>query len=279
LKNITSINTNRFVLKNTAPYHVFIWLGKNFIQLAVSNKEQAKIEALKTYHKEKGNITKREALEVFEQQIVKNAKHCYVGLESKKFTLVPTELFSSENKSDYLKSIYDIAKEETFSSQKITPVKAHSIFTLKKGTASLLEKEFKNCTILHAPSTLLIAYQQLVPPNKKNVSFARLQQNEILVTVFQKKKLLLHTSFPIENLEDALFQYFNAIKELGIDKKSISLNTLGNHAEMDRFNSIVGKNVENCKYVNRLPILQYNDEVFSHPTHHFFNLFSLVLCA
>ncbi len=279
MKNITSINTKRFALKNNVPYNAFIWLGKNFIQLAISKTENAKVEALQTYRKEKGNITKDEALEVFGLEIIKKAAHCYIGLESRKFTLIPIELYAQDQTETLLSKIYPIEAAETVASQKITPIKGNSIFTLKRGTKNLIENELKDHTIFHAPSSLLIAYQQLVPPNINIVSFARIQEDEILISVFQNKQLQLHTSFDIENIDDAIYAYFNSLEQLGLQKKNVTLNILGNHSQIDKFNALASANVASCKLVNRLPTLQYNEEIFNHPTHHFFNLFTLLLCA
>jgi hypothetical protein len=279
LENITSINTNRFLLKNSDAYDAFIWLGKDYLQLAITDTEHNKIEAIKTFEKNDGNITQQEAQDLFRGELLKKARHCYIGLESKKFTLIPESLFSEKNLSDYLRPLFKLDPLDNVASQKIIPVNGYGVFTLKQGTESLLQRELKNVSILHAPSSLLIAYQQLVPPNKKNMSFVRLHKNEILVTVFQDKKLLLHTNFDIEKLDDAVYHYLNTLEQLSLDKKSVSLNILGNHSEIDNFNNIMTVNVEGSKFVNRLPTLQYDDAVFSHPTHHFFNLFALVLCA
>ena len=266
-------------MKNTKPYDVFIWLGKNFIQLAVTNTEHSKVEVVKTFEKEDGQINKTEAVSVFNDSLVSKATHSFIGIESNEFTLIPNSLFEEKSKKDYLDTIYSIDADKKVRTQNIIPIKATSIFSIKTGTEILLTSSLNQSKILHAPSALLVAYQQLIPPNKRFISFIRLQENEMLLSIFDTKKLLLHTAFPVETIDDALYYYLNALEQLGIDRKKISASLLGNHPDLETLLQKLISNVESCKLVNRLPTLQYDDEVFSQPTHHFFNLFSLMLCA
>jgi len=279
LKNITSINSKRFSLKNSKPYDSFIWLGKNFIQLAVTNTEHSKVEVVKTFEKENGQINKTEAISVFNDSLVSKASRCFIGIESAEFTLIPNALFDEKNKEDYLKTIYTIDADKKVRAQKVIPIKATSVFSIKTGTETLLTSSLNKSTILHAPSALLVAYQQLIPPNKRYISFVRLQENEMLLSIFDTKKLLLHTTFTIESFDDSLYYYLNALNQLGIDRNKMSANLLGNHKDLEILLEKLLSNIESCKLINRLPTLQYDDAVFSQPTHHFFNLFSLMLCA
>lgn len=279
MKKIASINSTLFFLHNKEPFDTFIWLGKNFIQLAVCYKEHAKIEVLESYKTERGNVTRTDALDIFNTRIVKDASTVYVGLESRKNTLIPDALFQREMADNYLKELFTLEKEEVVSAQKIKPLACQSIYTIKKGTQKLLEDKIKNTVVFHAPSTLLIAYQQMIPPNKKLTSFVRLQDNEILISLFKDKKLQLHQTYDIHNLDDANYYYLNALDQLGLERKKMTLSIFGNHEQIEDFKITMEANLGLVKLINRLPTLQYTDEMFSHPAHHFFNLFSLVLCA
>lgn len=279
MKKIASINSTLFFLQNKELFDTFIWLGKNFIQLAVCYKEHAKIEVLESYKTERGNVTRTDALDVFNKRIVKDATTVYVGLESRKNTLIPDSLFQKEMAANYLKELFNLEKEEVVSTQKIKPLDCQSIYTIKEGTQKLLEDKIKKAVVFHAPSTLLIAYQQMIPPNKKLTSFVRLQDNEILISLFKDKKLQLHQAYDIQNLEDANYYYLNAVDQLGLKRKKMTLSVFGNHEQIEDFKITMEANLGLVKLINRLPTLQYTDEMFSHPAHHFFNLFSLVLCA
>lgn len=279
MKKIASINSTLFFLQNKEPFDTFIWLGKNFIQLAVSYKEHTKIEVLESYRSSVGNITRKDALEVFNTPIVKDAARVYVGLESRKNALIPASLFNKEMTVNYLKELFTIEKEEVVSSQKVKPLNCQSIYTIKEGTQKLLQNEIKQAEVYHAPSALLIAYQQMIHPNKKLTSFVRLQENEILISIFKDKKLQLHQAYDIQNLEDAYYYYLNAVDQLSLNRKEMTLSVFGNHEQIEDFKITMEANVGLVKLINRLPTLQYTDEMFSHPAHHFFNLFSLVLCA
>ena len=249
------------------------------MQYAIADKDHNKVEALEAYGKETGNITRNEALEIFQSKAIKDAQQVFVGLESKKNTLIPISLFNSEKSLEYINELFTLEQEETVATQPIKPVGCQSIFTLKKGTERLLNSEIEHCHIMHAPSALLIAYQQMVPPNKEFVSFVRLQQDEILITIFRDKQLQLHKAYSIENLNDAYFYYMDALNQLDADKNKMMLSIFGSHKDVDQFKNTLDSNIETVKYLNRLPTLQYTDEIFSHPAHHFFNLFALLLCA
>lgn len=279
MKNITSINTESFAAKKNIAYDAFIWLGKNFIQIAAASNDLSKVEAVKTFIKENGNITKSDAESVFKEKIIQNAKRNFIGLESKKYTYIPADLFNEDLKNDYLNSLYQIENTEAVDIQEIKAVKAYSAYTIKRGTQQLLNNTLNNLNVFHAPSALLIAYQQLLPPNKQYMSFVRLQQDEMLLTVFDNKKLLLHKTYNIDSIDDAVYYYFFVLQQLGIQSKKMYLNILGSHTGIEKFLDVCKPNVELAKFTNRLPTLQYNEAVFNYPTHDFFNLFALMLCV
>ncbi len=266
-------------MQNDKPYDAFVWLGKNFVELAVTNLEHSKVEAIKIYGKETGNITRNEALDVFALREIAKAQQVFVGLESDKFTLLPNELFDSAENRNYLSTLFQLTNNEICASQKVVPNNCHSIFSLKKGTDELIKKNLKTTTILHAPTSLLIAYQQMLPPVKKLVGFVRLNEKEIFITIYADKKLQLHQSYEIENIEDALYYYMNAHNVLGLDIKNSITSIHGSHHDIDTFKNILSQNILTAKYVARLPTLQYADETFNQPAHSFFNLFALILCA
>ncbi len=279
MRNIVSINTSKFFIKNNNPFDTFIWLGKNYLQIAITDKDHNKVEALESYLKDKGNLTRNEALEIFQGDLVKKAERLFVGLESKKHTLIPSTFYSPDKKASYLQELFLVEQEEVIASQTVKPIECQSVFTIKKGTKDLISSELDEAQIFHAPSALLIAYQQMVPPNKEYISFVRLQQDEIFVTIFRNKHLQLHQSYSIENLDDAYYYYLNALDQLSIPRTQMTLSIFGTHSHIEDFKNILAVNLEAVKYLNRLPTLQYTDEVFSHPAHHFFNLFALLLCA
>lgn len=278
MKKLVSINITQFLSSNSHPFDCYIWLGKNYLQLAITNKEHTKIEALESYRKDTGNITKSEALSIFNSQAVSNSEVVFVGLESKKSTLIPNTLFDKKNTIQFLNALFLVNSEETVAHQLIKPIDCQSVFTLKKGTADLLTSELPQSNVLHAPSALLIAYQQMITPNKEFISFVRLQEDEIYISIFKNKKLQLHQAYLIENLDDAYYYYLEALRQLDIARNKMTLSIFGNHKLIAKFEAVLSKNIEMVKYLNRLPTLQYTDEIFSHPAHHFFNLFALLLC-
>lgn len=279
MKKTTSINSTLFFIQNKNPFDTFIWLGKNYIQLAITDAEHTKIEVLESFKKEEGNITRSEAIEILKGRLVQGATQVYVGFESKKNTLIPTPLFDKNKLALYLKQLYTIENEEVIVSQKISSLNCHSIYTLKKGTQKLLLDEVPSAQFFHATSALLLAYQQMIRPNKKLNSFIRLQENEILITVFKENNLMLHQIYDIESMEDGYYYYLNVLKQLEMPREKMLLSLFGDHPQIEDFKRTLDANVDMVKLINRLPTLKYTDEVFSHPAHHFFNLFSLVLCA
>jgi hypothetical protein len=161
----------------------------------------------------------------------------------------------------------------------MVPNDCEVIYSLKRGTKKLIEQELDNVELFSADATLLIAYQQLLPPNKELQSFIRLMDNDILITIYKNKKLQLHQLYEIKNLDDALYFYLNALVTLGLNQKEIFASILGNHKDLEEYKSLLSRNIASVKFANRLPTLQYADEIFSYPSHSFFNLFALVLCA
>lgn len=279
MKNTASINSTKFFLKNTDPFYSFIWLGKNFIEIAVTDTECKKVEVIKSFEKATGNVTGGEALEIFKLQEVKDASRVFVGLESDKFTLVPNTFFDPQSLAEYLKPLFDIETTETIATQKLVPIDCHSVFSLKKGTHKLLDDALDDLSILHAPSALLIAYQQLLPPNKEFYSFLRVNENAVVVSIFKNKQLQLHQSYEIESTADALYYYLNALQTLGFNKTKTTATLLGKNKDLEQLKVELSGNIESVKYGNRLPTLQYTEEIFSQPAHKFFNLFALILCA
>lgn len=279
MKKILAINTASFFAKNTAPFNAFIWLGKDFIQLAISNESKTHIQALETYKKETGNITGNEALEVFQNRLVKEASNIYVGLESKKFTLVPETLYTEEQGTQFIKTCYPIEADELVNSQNINSLGLQSIYTLKRGTEKLLNTELKNATIQHSATALLNAYAKQIQSNDKYVSFVRLQQDEILITIFKEKKLQLHKCYDIDNLEDACYQYLDVLKQLDIPQKQMALSISGSHSNIDFYKRLMNSNLKSATFTNSISEVTFSAELQQHTLYKHLNLFALLLCA
>ena len=188
-------------------------------------------------------------------------------------------MYQNKNTETYLSAVHLIDPLETTETQDIIPVECQSIFTLKEGTKALLEKEISALKILHAPSALLVAYQQMLPPNKDVYSFLRVNENDLTVTLFKNKKLQLHQSYEIDNTHDALYHYLNALEVLKFDRKKTPATILGRHSKLEEIKTALTDNLESVRFAKRLPTLEFTDEIFSQPAHRFFNLFALVLCA
>lgn len=280
LKSTASINTSQFFQNNTSRYKTFVWFGKKFIEIAVTDFDCKKIEVVQSFIKTNGNITHIEALKVFQMPAVKGAAEIFVGLESNKSTLVPAAFFEENQLNTYLKSIFHLEPSEAATQQKLSPIDSYSVFTIKKGTQKLLEDTMKDVTILHAPSSLLLAYQKFLPTTSSEFStFIRCNRNDVTISLYKDKQLQLHQSYDIDQIEDALYYYLHALQVYNFNKAKTEATIFGHHSDIEKLKTLLTGNIESVKYSNRLPNFQYTEEISNEPTHQFFNLFALVLCA
>ncbi len=279
MKKILSIQDTEFQLLDKQAFHTFIWLGKTFIEIAVSSVAHDNVLLLATYEKTSGNLNRKDVQDILDTVEIQKAEKVYIGLESNKFTLVPNDFFSPKDTLIYLQAIFELTDDEMCYAQNILPNNLQVVYSLRKGTNNMFLSLLKDSHFFHAPSCLLIAYQHFLPPNKEDRCFVRLNNDNILISFYEKGQLKLHNTFTVDKLDDAVFHTFNVLNECNVKDYQVKTFIHGKHHQLERFKTLLSRNIVNATYLNRLQSLQYTEGILSQPTHSFFNLFAMVLCA
>lgn len=274
-----SINSNVFLLKNDAAYLVTILLGKNILQIAVTDEEKKSVETLQEYFTSDKNLTKAQVQEILNTELIRSAKSVTIGLDSTKSVLVPDELYDSKSKASYIKPLFELEKREVYAQHEIIAVEATSVFSIKDTTFRLLQSVLPKASFKHSKTALIKAYSQQIMGNRTFSAFINSGEEKCWLTIFKGAKLLLHNEYEVESDLDVFYYAFNAIKQFGISRNQIGFQLSGEEESYESLIKLFKDQKIDARMINRIPSLGYADQIYRQPSHRFYNLFALVLCA
>lgn len=254
-----------------------ILFGRNYISYAFSNPERDTIYMVKHFDLLQNVLGKSDFDEMLFDLFIKKASSVRLAIDSQKITLLPASTFKN-TEVDMLSLIYQIWPEEQIYIRQ-NKDQYISQYALKKATIDFLKKRLPHLEIVDSTFPLLQSYpKQCLHDTEWNV-FIAVKEEHFYFSVYQKPdQLKIHQVCNYQKAEDVLFviaQFVN-IQQLDPDKIGVQV-----HGELNSTQSILEllkKYYPFTRQISRIKSLLYPEDLYAHPSHYFFNIFSLVTC-
>lgn len=272
-----SINSRRFTLPNHSEYNTVISLGRNYLELAICDLEFSAVHGMQYYYTGSKVLGKKQAVSIFDSQLVQAASNQIVAVDSPKSTLVPSVLFSNSAAYDLLSSQHQILETEDVRVDEIGSFQ--NLYSIKQGTEKLIKKYMPNASIIHSSTALMKSYAGF--KKDKHQIFVSCRDDYIFLSYYKKNELILHHYHSISCADDALYHILNLIQTKKITTSEAEINLHGeSHLTKKTFALLESQNLQ-VQYIDRegLGEFDFNTQILDLPSYQFFNLFSLVKCG
>jgi hypothetical protein len=272
------IDNPQFVKKIPSRYDCFILLGKNYLNYALLDEEHAIVYTIRHFDFKNQTIGKSDFDEILSDRTLQKSTRFFMAVDTLKTTLIPNEFYTSTSKLDYIKHLFDLTNEEELHEMKLNNDMT-DLFVLKKDSIQYLKNRLRNVLFFDANASVLNTYPTHIHTEDESSIFVALKHSSVTLTTYKSKQLIHHQVYSFSDLDDILFYIANIIKHQNLNAKTIGIHVQGESSNIQQAHDLLSNHFNHVRFCSRLHELSYPEELFSQPSHYFFNLFSLVLCV
>jgi hypothetical protein len=261
-----NIQAKNFNIGHSEHYHLSVQIGLKQLAYCIINNSTNNIEYL---NKLKINdnfinlINKDKVLQL-------NFASSSVAFANFPSTLIPNELFHSDNLEDFLElntDIYDIIK-----SDQISEIEANLAYTIPSVINDIISTFFPNAKQNALQTILIKKFSRF--DNKKKHSYLYLNEKHLSITVFKKGKLIFNNDFVYDSKEDILYYTLFVFEQLKIDTETVNVKLYGEITKGDENHQILYEYIRNIDFGERPKNLNFPSEFSGIQQHQFHELFS-----
>lgn len=277
--NEIRIDNPQFLKKQPLAYNCFITLGKNFLSYALLDEANSSVFAIRHFDFKHQVIGKNDFELMFSDKFIQKASQFHLAINTQKRTLAPSHVVDVNHLEMYIQHQFELDKEETLYHMAVNH-EFSSIFTLKMDTVNFLKNRLPKVDFYDASATMLKTYPKHFSANRNIHCFISVATESSTITVYQSQKLIFHKSFPNATEYDLLYHTLNVVKQFKLPTEETHVQLHGENANLTtRTHELFEGRFGELGYINRLHEIAFPEDMYSHPSHYFFNLFSLVSCV
>lgn len=203
---------------------------------------------------------------------------CIGSISSNSNTFIPKALFDPKHITHYINfnSFNSIATLQLYNEQIFTD--CYSIFSIEKKILKMLKTVSSDLRIKHAAS-IFVDYAISLSTKIKDEIFIDLDKKCFQITYIKDSKFIFYNQFNFINHNEFLYHYLNCINILNIDLKKININVMSSLEKNHVIFEDIRKYTTNMKFINRLEVFNYSNEILKTEEHTNHKLFSQLVCA
>ena len=286
-KLLKRIKDDKFDVDKLHEYDLYILIGTRDLQVAVMCSDTNRILLVEDYglsgtKSYEGLIGILEDL--FDDHHVLKAgfwRNIKIGLKSKKFSLVPSKLFSEEGLYDYLRLNCKVEpKNEQFLYYKHIQSEAVNSFAVDNRLMTWLKSLYPNKEVgfIHQSSTLIEGALSQLATNPGDSLFVYIDRFKLHIIAVKGGKLEYYNQFQIKEFSDYVKYIMLVMDGLGRDQKTTPVVFWGYIGRASKHYKEFTKYIKNISFGDRPKYLKFNYMFDELQDHQYFDLYSLHLC-
>jgi len=262
---------------------LFIQVSKSEIQFAFFDPNQKRIVGLEAWQIETNENWHQLGAHISELLLNEyqstDFKSVSLALVSSLYTLVPSPLFQSSKKQDYIELNHQLHDplEFTFLSEEVSGVKSQLVYAFPTNLYRYLSGTFGKIQFHHYLTPCLEAIS-LRAIGKESMHI-HIGSDRFDVCYFANEKLQLVNSFTYQSTEDFIYYLLYVMEQLKINRDRIPLFIQGEFEESSHLIDLIHNYVRSPQIVERSKAINYSKPLDQLPRHQYANLFNLYLCA
>ena len=181
------------------------------------------------------------------------------------FSLVPKPLFDVNEMPNYLKFNTKILATDHIDFDEIEEYDIVNVYVPFVNVNNYINDLYGDFTFKHNGTVMVESLLKGNATGKEPICYVHISHRQIDITVLEKKKLLLYTSFKFNTKEDLIYYILFTMEQLNLDTENTKLKLFGNIEEGDELYSICYQYVKNISIfsppTSSYPFANLNEEV------------------
>ena len=186
-------------------------------------------------------------------------------------TFVPTLLYDSSKKEDYIKQNVSFEGKLKIAEDNTINKKIKILHQVLPSEQEIFKKLYSNITFCHYTKVLYNYLFREVKSDRGIVMYLHLQDNFFDVLVFDAKQLLLYNSYPYKNEGDFLYFSLAVAEELSLSPEKFSIVFLGKYNRYERYYNSLENYKKNLEFNSDAEEIAFDGK--NQPAPFFINIF------
>ena len=275
--NPIHIQTESFNIGLSSRYHLSIQLGIYHFSYCLLNTTTFTYDYIKKYPLTSKEDTATEITEIINNDSVLKAEFSSQSVAFVNFpsTLVPDMLFIEKEAKTIL--AFNTKVNGKVLIDNIVLQKARLIYSVPESILNIVNIFFTKAKCKSQESILIQQYSQLNTEKRK--AYLYLNEEKVVITIFNCDKIIFNNSFKYTSKEDLLYYVLFSFEQLNISPDSIDVTVFGNIEDTDEHFSLMYEYIRNIKLGKRPHNFTFPNEFQHLANHKYFGLFTQILCV
>lgn len=216
-----NINTSHKA-QGAAPCYGVIQVAKTYVIAGIIDEYDNTVCYIK-YFSAKNGLADAELLHEVAQVTAKfKPKKYLLATEDTRFTILPNTLQDLEAAKSTFQYLFASEPNDIIEIQTIPWQNYHGVYAVKQNTHAIFNEIFAGPKVVNAHICLLAAYNNFV--KEGNAIFVCCNAEDVIVTIYENKQLLLHQAYEIVGEKDIAYYVYKAAEVLKINEASIYIS-------------------------------------------------------
>lgn len=260
------ITANTFKIDHSLRYHLSVQIGLNHFSYCLTNIKTKNLEYFKNFNVHDDIISLINKEKILKRDFASSSV-AYINFEN---TLLPNELFAKKNLTTILD--FNTTRHDIIKYDKLSRIDAYLIYSIPKIMKEIVFTFFPNALQKSSESILIDQYSQF--ENKHDNAYLYINSNNITITIFKNKKLILSNKFEFETEADILYFTLFTFEQLKINTETVQTKLYGEIIKGDEKHQLLYEYIRNIEFGSRPDNLNFSSEFNLIGEHQFYSLFS-----
>jgi hypothetical protein len=218
------------------------------------------------------------SLSAADELIHRPFKSTIIGLADAAATLIPQSHWKVNEAGLHLGLQHPLKGNELLRADFLDSWQACVEYAIEADLADWLQSNFASAKVIHAHTALMEAFAGMTGSGQEKI-FLNIYRRGFTMAAFRQRKLMLLNDYPIRSREDFIYFVSLACHELGFDREQARFVFSGEISEESGIFEVASKYLKHISFAQRPDDFQYQSAIREIPSHFYFNLFTLPLCA
>lgn len=176
-------------------------------------------------------------------------KKTLVLIPVQQFTLVPSGIYSDDDKKSWINFTNNISETQTPISNKLKLADATHIFLLENEIKNIFKRQFANPVFLHPHCPIIENNLSTnITDGENKLMFVNIEYNYIDILVFGNNNLQLCNSFPIRSNNDFIYFTLFTFEQMKLNSSNTSIVLSGYHKYFNEMALQLRKYIKNVTF-------------------------------
>ena len=274
---------NNFVKKYADTYDLSILVGMDRFSFLVSDPQQ-NILLLRSYPftpeiKKLGELSNPlKDIYINDELLKQTYRSVRVGILNQKNTLIPSDLFVTDQKEIYLKNIVPNLEGDTIYFDALKPMGIVNVYAINTHFVNQLYGYFPNTKIHHAATSLILGHRKIAENRTGRQICLNVRQGLLQISLFDNKELLFYNSFIYQSSQDFIYYVMLVFDQFKLKPEGNTVHISGQIVQDSEIYHLLFRYIRHLEMMPVPDYYKFGTKGREIQSYQYFDLFSLKLC-